>query len=273
MSITTLLVHVEADPMPDPRVTLAVDLANQFDAKLIGVGAEFYRAGYYDDEGYTLVAEMTSVETDLKRAEEKFRKAAAGVRRGWDWRASVRFPLVGVAAEARAADLVITSRSGRRDASEYNVALPGGLILQIGRPVLMAPPDAVQLKAASVVVAWKDTREARRAVSDALPFLQRAQTVHVTEICDSKDEAPAATARLADVADHLLRHSVKATVSVVVNEKETTGPHHLLDVADRHNADLIVAGAYGHSRFQEWVFGGFTRALLAQTTRAVLFSH
>lgn len=273
MSFATLLVHVEADPLADRRLALAVDLANQFDAKLIGVGAEFYRTAYYGDDGYAMAAEMETVEADLKRAEEKFRSAAAAVRRGWDWRASVRFPVAEVAAEARAADLVITSRSGRRDASDYNVALPGALILQTGRPVLVAPPDAVQLKVASVVVAWKDTREARRAVSDALPFLQRAQTVHLTEICDSKDAAPAATNRLADVADHLLRHSVKATVSVGLSEKDATAPHHLLDVAERQHADLIVAGAYGHSRFQEWVFGGFTRALLAQTARAVLFSH
>jgi nucleotide-binding universal stress UspA family protein len=129
------------------------------------------------------------------------------------------------------------------------------------------------LKVASVVVAWKDTREACRAVSDALPFLQRAQTVHLVEICDSKDAAPAATTRLADVAGYLLRHSVNATVSVGINEEDATAAHYLLDVAERHDADLIVAGAYGHSRFQEWVFGGFTRALLAQTARAVLFSH
>lgn len=274
MSFATLLVHVEPDPMPDPRLALAVDLANQFDATLIGVGAEFNRTAYYgDDGGYIMAAQMESVEADLKRAEEKFRSAATAVRRGWDWRASVRFPLAEVAAETRAADLVVTGHSSGRLASAYNVALPGPLILQTGRPVLVVPLGAVQLKMASVVVAWKDSREARRAISDALPILQKAQTVHVIEICDNEDAVPAATARVSDVAGHLLRHSINATVSVGVNEKDATASHHLLDVAERHDADLIVAGAYGHSRFQEWVFGGFTRALLTQTARAVLFSH
>ena len=274
MSFATLLAHVEADPLPDPRLALAVDLANQFDATLIGVGAEFNRTAYYgDDGGYIMAAQMESVEADLKRAEEKFRSAATAVRRGWDWRASVGFPLAQVAAEARAADLVVTGHSSGRHASAFNVALPGALILQTGRPVLVAPPGAVQLKLASIVVAWKDCREARRAVSDSLPILQKAQTVHVVEICDSKNALPAATARLTDVAGHLLRHSVNATVSAGVNENDATAAHHLLDVAERHDADLIVAGAYGRSRFQEWVFGGFTRALLAQTARAVLFSH
>lgn len=273
MPFATLLVHVEPDPAPDSRLALAIDLANQFDAKLIGVGAELYRTAYYGNgTEYLVTMEMESIRANLKEAEEKFRNAAAAVRRGVEWRAAVRFPLDEIAAEARAADLVISSRSSRAGASDYNVALPGGLILQTGRPVLVTPPDAARLNVTSVVVAWKDAREARRAVSDALPFLQVAGTVHLTEICD-KDAQSATNTRLIDVAQYLLRHGVKATMSVSVNENDATAAHHLLDVADRHDADLIVAGAYGHSRFQEWVFGGFTRALLAQTTRAVLFSH
>lgn len=277
MSFKTLLVHIEAEPEPDPRLALAIDLANQFGAKLIGVGAELYRTTYYGGDGYgtayLIAAEMEVVEADLKRAEKKFRAAASAVHEGLDWRARAQFPLTEVAAEARAADLVIASRSGRRGTSDHNVALPGALILQTGRPVLVTPPDAARLKVASVVVAWKDTREGRRAVSDALPFLQRAELIQLAEICENKAAAPASEARLADVANHLVRHGVKATVNSAVAERGTSAAEQLLDIADRQHADLIVAGAYGHSRFQEWVFGGFTRALLAQTARAVLFSH
>lgn len=275
MAITTLLVHVEASAAPDPRLELAVDLANQFDAKLIGVGAELYRTPYFGDDmsaAYFVAEEMEAVEVDLKKAEEKFRSAAAAVRQGWDWRVAVRFPLTEVATEARAADLVITSHSRRARASDYNVALPGVLTLQTGRPVLVTPPDAVQLNVKSVVVAWKDTREARRAVSDALPFLERAEKVHLVEICE-KDTLSAANTRLTDVAQHLLRHGINSTVSASVNNKDATATHHFLDVAERHDADLIVAGAYGRSRLEEWIFGGFTKALLTQSARAVLFSH
>jgi len=276
MSFATLLVYVEADPMPDPRLALSIDLANQFDAKLIGVGGACLRTAYYGDDagaGYFIAAEMEAIEADLKRAEEKFRSAAVAVQKGSDWRASAQFPVVEVAAETRAADLVITSRSHHRGASDYNVAAPGALILQTGRPILVVPPDATKLSAASVVVAWKDAREARRAVYDALPFLQRAETVELLEICDRKDSKPAATARLADVANYLQRHGITASVSVHVEEKGTTAADQLLDIAEHQKADLIVAGAYGHSRFQEWVFGGFTRAMLAQTAIAVFFSH
>ncbi len=145
--------------------------------------------------------------------------------------------------------------------------------MQTGRPVLVTPPEASELNVASVVVAWKDTREGRRAVSDALPFLKRAATVHVVEICESETAAPATAARLADVANHLLRHGVQATVEAAITERNAAAADQLLNVVEQRKADLIVAGAYGHSRAQEWVFGGFTRTLLGQTTRAVLFSH
>lgn len=281
MVIATLLVHVEADSTTDSRLELAVDLANSYDAKLIGVGAELQRiygfAGAAYDDGYgsgaIVAAEIGAVEADLKRAEEKFRRVAAGVRQGSDWRAAVQFPPAKIAAEARAADLVITSRSHRQGSSDYQVAAPGALILQVGRPVLVVPPEAKRLDVNSVLVAWKETREARRAVYDALPFLQSAEKVKLVEVCDSTDAAPAATKRLKDVLDYLSRHGVTATVSVHVEEKDATAPHQLLDLAALQGADLIVAGGFGHSRLQEWVFGGFTRALLVQTERAVLFSH
>ena len=158
--------------MPDPRLELAIDLANQFNARLIGIGAEHFRTAYYGDDviaGYYIAADMETVEADLNRAEEKFRLAAAAVQQGCDWRASRQFPLEAVTAEARAADLIVTSRSEWARGTDYKVALPGVLTLQAGCPVLVAPADTGHLKVANVVVAWKDSREARRAVADSLP--------------------------------------------------------------------------------------------------------
>jgi nucleotide-binding universal stress UspA family protein len=277
MSFATLLVHVEADAASDPRLALAVDLANQFDAQLIGVGAEAYRTAMYGDGGYgaayAIEAEMSSLEAELQCAKQKFYSAVTSVREGWRWHSSVRFPILEIAAEARAADLVVTSHRHGRGISDYKVAPPGALILQTGRPVLVATPDAVRLNAANVLVAWKDTREARRALVDALPFLLRAKKVHLLEICEDRELVAAATSHLGDVADYLFRHGVTATSRVEVEEKNTPPAVQLLDIATMQEVDLIVAGGYGHSRLQERVFGGFTRALLAQTAKAVLFSH
>jgi nucleotide-binding universal stress UspA family protein len=278
MTFAAALVPIEADPETDHRLAFAVDLADQFDAKLIGVSAETWRVvavGPDFDGSYAagmMAADISEVDADLKRAEAKFRSAATAVRRGFDWRSAVQFPIAEIAAEARAADLVVTSRSTRHGASHYNVAAPGALVLQAGRPVIVAPPEANELELTSVAIAWKDTRESRRAVADALPFLKRAGTVVVGEVCSHFDQA-ATKARLDDVAESLLRHGVRASTAVCIEEKDVHAPHQFLDFAEQHKADLIVAGGYGRSRFQEWVFGGFTRALLAQTSRAVLLSH
>ncbi|MFT4935518.1 MAG: nucleotide-binding universal stress UspA family protein [Pseudoalteromonas distincta] len=283
MSISTILVPVEAEPQPDARLALAVDLANQLDAKLIGVGAEPYRSAF-DSSGYAgdgpaygagplIVAQLASIEADLERAEAKFRATATAVRQGCEWRAQMQAPLQKLAAEARAADLIVIGRSMARTGRDDGLALAGPLVLSAGRPVLMTPPGATQIRLSSIVIAWKERREARRAVIDAVPFLQRAQSVHVVEICAHPDEAAEAMVRLTDLAAHLVRHGVEATVETALEDRGSDPVEQVLGVATRCKADLIVAGAYGHSRLQERVFGGFTRALLTQTDRAVLLSH
>jgi nucleotide-binding universal stress UspA family protein len=278
VTYAALLVPVECEPEIDHRLALAIDLANQFDATLIGVGAEAWKpllSGGEFDGGYAasvIAAQRTSSEADLKRSEAKFRAAGGGVRQGTDWRSDTASRVAKIIAEARAADLVVTSRSARAGASDYNVADPGALVLQAGRPVLVAPPEADKLDLSCAVIAWKDTREARRAVADALPLLKRAGAVIVAEVCYHSDAA-SAKVRLDDVVAHLLRHGVSASTTVCVEETDVGATDQLLELADQHKAGLIVAGAYGRSRFREWVFGGFTRALLAQTERAVLLSH
>jgi nucleotide-binding universal stress UspA family protein len=279
MTYAALLVPVDAEPVIDPRLTFAVALANQFEARLIGVGAEIWRVmalgGEFDGgygAGMMVAAETDRVEADLKRAETKFRHAGASVRQGADWRSAVGFPVAEIAAEARCADLIVTSHRVRDGRSDDDVAAPGALVLQAGRPVLFTPAGADRLELRSVVVAWKDTRESRRAVADALPLLKRATSVVLSEVC-YHEQAAAARARLADVAGYLLRHGVHASATVCVEEKDVHSADQFLAFADQHEADLIVAGAYGHSRLAERVFGGFTKALLAHTSRAVMLSH
>jgi nucleotide-binding universal stress UspA family protein len=279
MTYASLLVPVEADFEPDCRLAFAVNLANQFDAKLVGVGAEHWRSpvsGVFDIgyvEGDLIQDKIDDVTLDLKRAEAKFKSIAAAVHKGVDWRSSVSFPLSEIAAQARCADLIVTSRIARHEVSDYyTVAAPGALALQAGRPVIVAQADATILELRSVLIGWKDTRESRRALTDALPLLKRAQTVVVAEVCNRED-ADKTKIRLEDVAGCLLRHGVLANTTVCVEEKEIHAPQQFLELADQHKADLIVAGAYGHSRIQEWVFGGFTQALLTQSSRAVLLSH
>jgi nucleotide-binding universal stress UspA family protein len=277
MTYASVLVPVEADTDCDLRLAFAVDLANQFDAKLIGVAAENWTIPGNDlDDGVAIGVlvqfKFSDIDAGLARAETKFRGIAAAVHKGTDWYAARRFPTSEIVGHARAADLIVTSRVAGHSVSDDKVASPTALVLQAGRPVIIAPTGATQLKLQNIVVGWKDAREARRAVADALPLLKRSGKTHVIEVCNHLDVS-AAHARTEDVATYLGIHGVDAAAIVVVAKHDLDPSQQFLDLADQHKADLIVAGGYGHSRFQEWVFGGFTRALLDQTSRAIFLSH
>ncbi|MGP0058300.1 MAG: universal stress protein, partial [Beijerinckiaceae bacterium] len=132
------------------------------------------------------------------------------------------------------------------------------------------PQEVERLEAKTILVAWKDTREARLAVWEALPFLQKCDKAIVVEIDESKDPT-AARARVNDVVEWLQRHDVKATGTV---PPLVDAPAMQLDtIAWEEGADLIVAGAYGHSRFREWVLGGVTRDFIMRTPRCTLLAH
>jgi nucleotide-binding universal stress UspA family protein len=136
--------------------------------------------------------------------------------------------------------------------------------------VLVAPPAAPALSGKTVLLAWKDTREARRALSDAMPFLERAERVVVAAICP-KEDVQAVSEAASDVADALRRRGVTAEAKVV--EHPHPDGFQLLRQASLEGADLLVCGAYGHTRLGEWVFGGVTADLLSQDTTYLLLSH
>ncbi len=276
MSYRTILVHAEVDAAAEPRLQLAADLANQFEARLLGVAAEMYEpstvasgAGYFDGE--TLVAEAKVVEQDLQLAEARFRDVAKSVHLGAEWRSGVAMPHEMIAHQSRAADLIV---AGPRLPQPYGFqtrADPGDLVMQSGKPVLITPLDLAKLDASSIVVGWKDTRESRRAVSDALPFLKRARQVLLAEIAEGRDEAEAEI-QLADVAEYLARHGVKASTTVREPGKATAAEA-LLEIADMQDAGLVVVGGYGHARLREWIFGGATQEFLGGAHKAVFLSH
>ena len=122
-----------------------------------------------------------------------------------------------------------------------------------------------------IAIAWKDVREARRAVRDALPFLQQAESVMIVEISEG-DEGDRILRHVKDVAGYLARHRVDI-VAERVRPAEVSVTDALLRLIHDENINLVVAGAYGHSRLGEWVFGGVTRDLLAQSPVCCLVSH
>jgi nucleotide-binding universal stress UspA family protein len=121
------------------------------------------------------------------------------------------------------------------------------------------------------MIAWKDTRESRRAVADALPFLRRADDVMLVEVCEHGAEAQSEQ-HIGDVANYLARHQIKVAAKAFLHTERPVAEE-LLRFARDERADLIVSGAYGHSRLGEWIFGGVTRDLLATSPLCCLLSH
>jgi nucleotide-binding universal stress UspA family protein len=174
-----------------------------------------------------------------------------------------------VAREARAADLVIIGNA-RASRDPFRALDPGSFILKAGRPVLVVPTGVTALPPRRVAVAWKDAREARRAVQDALPFLREAENVVIVEVAERGGGQ--ASSRLRDVANYLTRHGI-ATVTERVLPVDATASDSLLRFIADENISLVAAGGYGHSRLGEWAYGGVTRDLLAESPVCCLFSH
>ena len=182
-----------------------------------------------------------------------------------EWRSSQDDPNDYIAREARAADLLILSRDS--PSFDPHIFPDRGDDSPSGRSSGPVVPSNIDfMSGRHVVIAWKDTREARRAVQDALPLLRRAEKIIIAEICESSADIPLTEARLGDVSAYLARHRMTATVSGRVKSIERTIANSLLGLAREESADLVVAGAYGHSRLGEWVFGGMTHDLLTENS-------
>jgi nucleotide-binding universal stress UspA family protein len=274
MSYSTLMVHLELEHPNDVRLQIAGDLAEQFDAKLIGVAACKAQPPYYAEGAFAqslVERERNEIRRRMDEVEARFRAALQKRARDIEWRCAMERPIDFVTREARAADLIIAGANRDRTLIDPLRNLdPSDLVMQAGRPVFIVPPEAEYLKLKHVVVAWKDTREARRAVVDALPLLHRAKDITVVEVVegDATNRA-AAQARVHDVAVWLGRHSITSVAKVIHAVEEAAD----LDALWQDGADLVVAGAYGHSRFREWMMGGMTRNLLTRSRRCSLVVH
>jgi nucleotide-binding universal stress UspA family protein len=274
MSFATLMVHLELEPKTDARVRLAANLADRFASPLIGISASVLPP-YPSENAYFVTKEFVEREhrdigAALKRTEARFRAAAESYGVKLEWRSAIDLPENYVVSEARSADLVIVGQA--RETVDICRSLdPGTAILKAGRPIMVVPPGVDSLKAERILVGWKDTREARRAVQESLPLLQAARSVVVLEVCDDGAES-AGRQHVDDVAQYLARHGISiGSATAAVTTKHVADQ--LIESARAEGADLIVAGGYGHSRLGEWIFGGVTRDLLKSSPVCCLFTN
>lgn len=277
MTYQDILVHVDDSEAMAGRLAAALELAERFGAHLTGV---------YVDPGIALPALMdvpiapnlideleAEHEQRCGEAEQAFRETTSHSAVSSEWRLAKGELADTLSRHARYADLVILGQEGGDDQKMVVGGLPDTVVLTCGRPALVLPYIGVKTPPGkNVIVAWNGSREAARAVNDALPLLKQADKVEVMCINAEEGEEEGADLPGADVCLHLARHGVKAEAQSTVASDIDAGDLLLARAVD-HGADLIVMGAYGHARWREVVLGGVTRHLLAQMTVPVLMSH
>lgn len=277
MTYATVMVSLALDQPNNARLQAAGELAERFEATIVGVAAARFAPPLYfigGAEAQRLIdQEEASVKRCLAALEAEFRAATRTRSRPVEWRSAMDFPARFVTAQARCADIVVSGGHSPAFSDAFSLVSPKDLVMQAGRPLLVVPDRVNWLDLRSVLVAWKDTPEARRAVADALPMLRKARDVAIVEIPEADDDRSAAMMRVSDVAAWLARHGVTATARVPEGADDETAAVQLERVAGDVGAGLIVAGAYGHSRFRELILGGVTEYLVTQTARCVLLSH
>jgi nucleotide-binding universal stress UspA family protein len=276
VTYATMMVHLQPGKSNLDILEVTRDLAIRFGAAVIGVTACQLSQTIYGDV-YVAADIIEDVRNELKEevvaAEAEFRSALDGHVSTFEWRSDlILSPLVDyLTHQARTADLFITGVD--HDNSLFDVSRHvdvGDLVMQLGRPALIVPHAMNTLHLNHVVIGWKDTRESRRATLDALPLLAKATHVSVVEIAADK-HLGAAQAHLQDVVGWLARHGIKADSLAAPKIGEDSD--RLNAIADERGADLVVAGAYGHSRLREWALGGVTHDLLLRAQRCSLVSH
>jgi nucleotide-binding universal stress UspA family protein len=269
-----LLVHVDGTKAARGRVQLAASLAGRMGAKLAGLHVTPqtdipYR---YKPSRVAEALERRSIEL-AANSEMATRVFAEETKGASAWLYANGDVVRRICEHARYADLVILGSYERQLPIEaHPLPVAHSVALQCGRPVLVVPGNCHHATFDRAVIAWDGSREAVRAVHDALPLLSQARSAHVVRVVRASTEVVAATGEAANLVAHLKSHGISANHDVmgVVAMSEH---QHLRNVVVDGQFDLVVMGAYSRSQWLEFVFGGATDTILPASTTPVLVSH
>jgi nucleotide-binding universal stress UspA family protein len=267
------------------RLAIAADLAHGYGGYLTGLfvvdipnvdylyGAGFPTSGFGRDQMIDVM--VAQARAAAEPVEAIFRETLSQRKLQGEWRLVEGYTPSVLSTNARYADLVVVGQPGdplRQDKGDRLTV--ESVLMTAGRPVLTIP-FAGDFPALTdhILVAWNASREATRAVHDALPLLRKARQVTVLTVSTDTSVADAQAGESPpDITAHLVRHGVRAEARRTVSGDIADGDA-LLSYASDISATMIVAGGYGHSRARELIFGGVTRTLLTEMTVPVLFSH
>jgi nucleotide-binding universal stress UspA family protein len=272
-----LVVNLSAGGAPEPAADFAISVAKTFEAQISGVAFVY--------EPVIPATIMGGIPTEIiesQRSEsakwaqasvDRFAKAAAdaGVKaetRMVDASLAGASDLFGQI--ARRFDLSVVGQAEKKSTTPADLIIEGALF-ESGRPVIVVPyMQKDPLKLHHVAICWDGSRQAARAIADAMPFLQRADKVEIVVVYGETGKAY--QTRGAIMTDHLLRHGVKVEIKRIPASDVDVQTAILSYVADS-STDFVVMGGYGHSRLREFILGGVTRSMLASMTIPVLMAH
>ena len=276
MAIQDLVVHIDSSQAVEKRLEAAIRLAQTHGAHLTGlyvIPTTDFPAFMEVPSAFEAIQKVRESQAqEAETAQVAFEEATkrSGIRA--EWRCTEGGLTDKLAESARYADLMILGQHNP-DEHDANRGLADRLVLEIGRPCLIIPYiGARESLGQRVLVAWNASREAVRAVNDALPILQAADRVVVLAVNPAYGEAGEGDIPSADICHHLARHGVHAEAESTVAQDIDVGNLLLSHAADM-GADMIVMGAYGHSRWREMVLGGVSREMFQAMTVPVFMSH
>lgn len=280
MDIAEILVVISGQEEFENKLTTAFNVARQFDASVIGLFVcvfptvpSYIETRLPDDLKRRRFAGATKLAAACETA---FRRQADEQNIRHDWtqaigRTAEVLPIV--LSHARHTDLTVLTRSdGEPKAGVLSASLAEEVVIASGSPVLLLPEGGgFDVLGKRIVIGWNGSREATRALHDAIPFLKAADDVMLLTV-DGEDDAPETTLPNLDISHHLSRHGIDASVRQSLVSGTQTGDV-ILSRGDETGADMIVIGAYGHSRIMEFALGGVTRHVMSKATVPVLMSH
>jgi nucleotide-binding universal stress UspA family protein len=280
MGYRTILLHCDAGRTLSARLQVAADFAGRMGAHIVGLHVRpRFEAPMYADGAMAMDSLYDDYERQVKaeqtEASAAFKTAMQGDKIFSEWRAVGGYVDEAVAEAALGADLVIV---GQADPAHSRSATPSDLAEQValrsGRPVLVLPYiGSPKPPGGRVMICWNNSREAARAVTGALPLLEKASKVEMLIVdADNATDRDRAGNSGKDITAWLGRHGVKAEIVRATASASEVGTTILSRAAD-HDVDLIVMGIYGHSRMRELVLGGASRTLLSSMTVPVLMAH
>lgn len=281
MRLKDILVCLDAGPASAGRLRLAAGLARAHGAELSAAFLEDGAAQQTRDAAGSLAGLMTPCsdsvamrrDADLATAQEQcFRDGQNALGTRGDWHHVERGDTARLIDLVRNPDLIVMGQINPhvRGSPWWRI---DDVIVACGRPVLLVPyAGSYREIGRHVLIAWDDSREATRALHDALPIIENALTVTVLTVCSSGAVVERGRTATQRVIRHLARHDIDARANHRIRDN-TAVSDVLLSAAMDYTADLIVAGGYHRAPWREALSGGVSRALLQSMTVPVLISH